>query len=56
MKILVLSDLHINIDFINTQFKLGKYKRILENNIKEDYDLVLISGDTFEYYGRSYET
>ena len=54
MKVLILSDLHINIDFINTQFKLGKYKRILKNNIKEDYDLVLISGDTFEYYGVQY--
>lgn len=49
MKLLILSDLHISVEIVSSQFKLGKYKRILENQISSDYDLVLISGDVFEH-------
>lgn len=48
MKILVLSDLHINKNYYSSRFYLDKYKRILKNNIPVNYDLVLISGDVFE--------
>lgn len=49
MKILILSDLHITVETICSQFKLEKYKRILNNQITSDYDVVLISGDVFEH-------
>jgi len=49
MKYLILSDLHISVDSVTSQFKLEKYKRILKNNLPESYDIVLISGDVFEH-------
>lgn len=54
MKILILSDLHIINDYIISQFKLEKYKRILEMNLPKDYDIVLISGDVFEHKATKY--
>lgn len=49
MKMLILSDLHISAEYVTSQFKLEKYKRILKDQIDVDYDLVLISGDVFEH-------
>lgn len=49
MKFLILSDLHIAANYVTSQFKLEKYKRILKDNVKNDYDVVLISGDVFEH-------
>lgn len=50
MKLLILSDLHISADTACSQFRLEKYKRILENQITSEYDIVLISGDVFEHH------
>lgn len=49
MKALILSDLHINQEYYNDIFGQKKYKKILENQIKEDFDIVLIAGDVFEH-------
>ena len=49
MRVLILSDLHIAAEYVASQFKLEKYKKILKDNIKNDYDVVLISGDVFEH-------
>lgn len=48
MKALVLSDLHWNYHDIHDSYSILKLKRIFHNFIKEDYDIVLISGDIFE--------
>lgn len=48
MKILILSDLHISYPTISDSFAILKLKRSFDNNIKEDYDVVAISGDIFE--------
>ena len=44
----VLSDLHWNYNHINDSYSILKLKRTFHNSIKEDYDIVLISGDVFE--------
>lgn len=49
MKLLILSDLHIGNQFYRNEFSLLKYKRLLQTNIKEDYDMVVISGDVFQH-------
>lgn len=48
MKALILSDLHISAEYYFSGFKNTKYKRILNDFIKDDYDIVIISGDVFE--------
>ena len=48
MKALILSDLHIDSTYYSSIFYVKKYKRILEDNIIGDYDIVIISGDVFE--------
>lgn len=49
MKLLILSDLHIPVEYVVNQFKLEIYKKKLQNQIKSNYDIVLISGDVFEH-------
>lgn len=49
MKILILSDLHISANTVSSQFKLDKLKRTFQNQINEEYDMVIISGDVFEH-------
>ena len=48
MKALVLSDLHLQTIVFTDIFRFEKTKRILQNQIKGEYDIVLISGDIFE--------
>lgn len=48
MKALVLADLHINTKVFMNNFDFNKFKRTIKNNIKEDYDIVLIAGDLCE--------
>ena len=55
MKILILSDLHISTDFTRNLFQVLKYKKLLEKNIKQNYDMVLISGDVFEHRVPKYQ-
>ena len=48
MKALVLSDLHLQTIVFTDIFRFEKTKRILQNQINGEYDVVLISGDIFE--------
>lgn len=49
MKALVLSDLHISMEYVKYDIKRESFKKELERQIKEHYDIVLISGDVFEH-------